>query len=134
MDKNLLSSGGARGACEIELDGVQAPEPRRRIQLHLLDGVEILRHQRGAARWRGDGQDFVLGAGSATLCFLESGWGKAQSSSIVKKNVNPQWMQTFRFPCDDGLNVTLQCGNQPVCRVLIESTSAQGIAAWTNAP
>ena len=46
------------------------------------------------------------------LCFLNLD-GEKRKSRVVKKNINPQWMQTFRFPCDDGLNVTLQCGNQP---------------------
>ena len=52
-------------------------------------------------------------AGSSDPCAFLNLDGEKRKSRVVKKNINPQWMQTFRFPCDDGLNVTLQCGNQP---------------------
>ena len=64
-------------------------------RLHAIDAVT------GTARWRGGSRG--THAGSSDPCaFLNLGRGKAQVR-VVKKNINPQWMQTFRFPCD-GLN------------------------------
>ena len=48
-------------------------------------------------------------AGSSDPCAFLNLDGEKRKSRVIKKNINPQWMQTFRFPCDDGLNVTLQC-------------------------
>ena len=45
-------------------------------------------------------------AGSSDPCAFLNLDGEKRKSRVIKKNVNPQWMQTFRFPCDDGLNVT----------------------------
>ena len=87
-----------------------------------------------SARWRGG--SLRTHAGSSDPCAFLNLDGEKRKSRVVKKNINPQWMQTFRFPCDDGLNVTLQCGNQPVCRVLIATPSSKrrvdGVE--TNAP
>ena len=47
-------------------------------------------------------------AGSSDPCAFLNLDGEKRKSRVVKKSINPQWMQTFRFPCDDGLNVTLQ--------------------------
>jgi Ca2+-dependent lipid-binding protein len=55
----------------------------------------------------------VMDKSSSDPCAFLNLDGEKRKSRVVKKNINPQWMQTFRFPCDDGLNVTLQCGNQP---------------------
>ena len=60
-----------------------------------------------SARWRGGSRS--TRAGSSDPCAFLNLDGEKRKSRVVKKNINPQWMQTFRFPCDDGLNVTLQC-------------------------
>ncbi len=68
--------------------------PRHRRDPHRLDGV-------GARR-------STSHAGSSDPCAFLNLDGEKRKSRVVKKSINPQWMQTFRFPCDDGLNVTLQ--------------------------
>ena len=69
-------------------------------RLHAIDAVTA------SARWRGGSRG--THAGSSDPCAFLNLDGEKRKSRVVKKNINPQWMQTFRFPCDDGLNVTLQ--------------------------
>ena len=54
-------------------------------------------------------KNLLSSGGSSDPCAFLNLDGEKRKSRVIKKNINPQWMQTFRFPCDDGLNVTLQC-------------------------
>ena len=63
-------------------------------------------------RWRGVNCTQLDGAGAHAVltqarrpCAFLNLDGEKRKSRVVKKNINPQWMQTFRFPCDDGFNV-----------------------------
>ena len=53
-------------------------------------------------------KNLLGGGGSSDPCAFLNLDGEKRKSRVIKKSINPQWMQTFRFPCDDGLNVTLQ--------------------------
>ena len=90
----------ARAGAEIE---VRAPHACSCVcsmswRLHAIDAVTA------SARWRGGSRG--THAGSSDPCAFLNLDGEKRKSRVVKKNINPQWMQTFRFPCDDGLNVT----------------------------
>ena len=53
-------------------------------------------------------KNLLSSGGSSDPCALLNLDGEIRKSKVLKKTVNPLWMQTFRFPCDDGLNITLQ--------------------------
>ena len=85
MDKNLLSSGGAR-RCGNRLSG--AIDATSSPQLHLLDGVEILRHQRVCAMARGLTQYFSRRL-ERPVRVPEPGRGKAQVASRQEEHQPP---------------------------------------------
>jgi len=51
-------------------------------------------------------KNLLSSGGSSDPCAFLNLDGEKRKSRVIKKNINPQWMQTFRFPCDD------LCGNQ----------------------
>ena len=104
----------ARDGVEIE---VWAPRHRRDGNCVCSMAWRIPRHRRDVCVNRLDGVGAHAAplycsvgthAGSSDPCAFLNLDGEKRKSRVVKKNINPQWMQTFRFPCDDGLNVTLQ--------------------------